>query len=268
MQIQEEPIKELQKLNLKLAASRRIRDDKGLTFFSVTGNQQGGKSTYGMCILSEIYNNDVDEILKHIVMSASDFAKMIMAALEGGYREKCIMWDDMSISGGAATWMTDPKFVKALGGLGDTMAVATKSIILTSPSGDTIKSFRNYQKYTVQIRGGNGKYGRIARGYWLGMSPMGEQYCSSEFEDVYDIRIPFYERYAEKRRQISLATAQEMMKATQNEVANIEKPKPQTIREKVLELKRDLEAGVFGDISFRQLCKTHKINYGYARQLG
>ena len=268
IQIQNEPIKAIKKLNLKLAASRRIRDDNGLTMFSITGNQQGGKTTYGLNVLWEIYEHDVDEILRHVVMSAGDFAKMIMDAIDGGYRERAIMWDDLSVSGSAASWMTDPKFVKALGGLGDTMAVATKSVILSSPSGDMIKAFRNYSKYHVQIRNGSGKYGRVARGYWIGSSPMGEQYCSSEFEDVYDIRIPFYEQYAEKRRNISIKAAQEMMRLTKNEASEELKAKPITIKEKVLELKRDLEAGVFGDISLRQLCKTHKINYGYARQLG
>lgn len=263
--IQNEPVKAIRKLKLNLSASKRIRDDNGLTMFSVTGNQQGGKSSYGMCILSEIYEHDTDEIMRHIVMTAGDFAKMIMDAIDGGYRERAIMWDDMSVSGSAASWMTDPKFVKALGGLGDTMAVATKSVLLTSPSGDTIKAFRNYNKYHVQIRQGSGRYGRVARGYWMGSSPMGEIYCSSEFEDDYDVRVPFYEIYAEKRRNISIQAAKEMMLLTQNKNATDEQEvKPLTIKERVLELKRDLEAGVFGDMSFKKVCKANKINYGTA----
>jgi len=264
IKLQNEPVKAMRRLPLKLCASKRICNDNGLTMFSVTGNQQGGKSSYGMCILSEIYENDVDEILRHIVMTAGDFAKMIMDAIEGGYRERCIMWDDMSVSGSASTWMTDPKFVKALGGLGDTMAVATKSVLLTSPSGDTIKSFRNYSKYNVQIKQGSGKYGRIARGYWIGTSPMGEMYCSAEFDDFYDVRIPFYEQYAEKRRAISIQAAKEMMKLTQQPTQENDIQKPLTIKDRVLELKRDLDAGVFGDMSFKKVCKANKINYGTA----
>lgn len=258
--IQNEPIEDMQKLDLKLAASRHIRDDHGLTFLNVTGNQQSGKSAYGMVILSELYDGDEDKIMDHIVMSARDFVEKINNAINGNYREKCIMWDDMSLSGSAATWMIDPKFVKALGGLGDTLGIATKSVILSSPSGDMIKTFREYQKYLVQIKQGSGKYGRIAFGYWNGKSPMSQRYCSSIFKDIYDTRIPFYERYAKKRREISIQAAQELMRLTQNPESEPEVIKPPTIKEKVFELRRDWKAGIFGDMTFKAVCIANKIN--------
>lgn len=264
IQIQNEPVEALQKLDLKLAASRHIRDDHGLTFFNITGNQQSGKSAYGMLILYELFEGDVDQVMDHIVMSAKDFVEKINNALNGGYREKCLMWDDLSVTGSAATWMTDPKFVIALAGLGDTLGVACKSVILSSPSGNMIKAFRDYQKYLVQIHQGSGKYGRVALGYWNGRSPMQQRYCSSVFKDEYDTRIPFYERYAKKRKEISIRAAQELMKITQAQEESEEKPKPLTIKDRVLELKRDLDAGVYGDMSFKKLCKAHKINYGTA----
>jgi len=258
IQIQNEPVKELKKLSLNLSASRRIRDDNGLTFLSISGNQQGGKSTYGMLILSEIFNNDKDEVLSHIVMSAAEFAKKISDALIGGYREKCIMWDDMSVEGSAMTYMTNPMLVKKLGALGDTLGVATKSIIFTSPSDDMTKAFRNYQKYKIQIVNGRGKYERIARGYWTHRSPMDQIICSREFEDLYDVRVPFYEEYSQKRRDISIKAALDMQNGDEE---NTPKPKKPTIKEKVLELKRDYEAGVFGDITLKALCKANNINY-------
>jgi len=258
IQIQNEPVKELKRLNLKLSASRRVRDDNGLTFLSISGNQQGGKSTYGMLILSEIFNNDKDEVLSHIVMSAAEFAKKISDALIGGYREKCIMWDDMSVEGSAMTYMTNPMLVKKLGALGDTLGVATKSIIFTSPSDDMTKAFRNYQKYKIQIVNGRGKYERIARGYWTHRSPMDQIICSREFEDLYDVRVPFYEEYSQKRRDISIKAALDMQNGDEE---NTPKPKKPTIKEKVLELKRDYEAGVFGDITLKALCKANNINY-------
>lgn len=202
--IQNKPIKELQKKKLSLCASKRIRDDNGLTLISITGKQQGGKSSYGMWILSELYDYNVDEIMKHIVFTMEDFTKLISDAINGGYREKCIMWDDCSIQGGAAKWMVDPRGVMYLAGLGDTLGVATKGLILTSPSGDMIKAFRNYSKYKVVIGNGRHKWDRIARGYWIGKSPMDQRYCSVEFQDNYDTRIPFYERYAQVRKEISL----------------------------------------------------------------
>lgn len=261
IQTQNEPINAMKKLPLKLAASRHIRDDTGLTFYNITGNQQSGKTAFGFHILSELYNYDEETIISQVAMSAKDFAQKISDALEGNFRHRCIMWDDMSVSGSAATWMSDPKFVKALAGLGDTLGVATKSVILTSPSGDMIKAFREYSKYKITIHNGSGKYGRVARGYFFGKSPLDQKYCSSVFEDKYDIRIPFYERYAVMRKEISIKAATELMKLT-NEHNNPEEiPHKLSIKEKVFELRRDWEAGVFQKLPFKTVCKAHNIKY-------
>lgn len=262
IKIQKEPVRQLKKQILNLSASKHIRDDNGLTIYSITGNQQGGKSTYGMWILYEMYNGDVDEILKHIVMSANEFADMIEKAIIEKYRMKCIMWDDMSVDGSAATWMTNPLLVKRLGALGDTLGIATKSLILTSPSGDMIKAFRTYYKYIVQICDGQTKNDRFARGYKIGRSPMDQRNCSRIFEDHYDIRVPFYERYAQKRYDISLRTVLDMKKTKEEAIEKEHKP---TKTERAWELKRDWRAGVFGDISLRKLSiftsKIDKISY-------
>lgn len=265
LEIQNAPIKELKTYDLKLGASKHIRDDNGLTFISINGNQQGGKSSYGMLILWEMYNGDVDEVMRHIVFSIEDFTRLISEALNGGYREKCIMWDDASITGSAGKWTIDPKGVMALAGLGDTLGVATKGLIMTSPSGDMTKAFRNYSKYIAMVSNGQHKYDRIARGYWIGKSPMQQKYCSVVFQDNYDTRIPFYERYATVRKEISLMAVRnlnESLKAT-NDNDNVYKEP--TVKEKVLELRRDMEAGVFGEMAFRDICKANKINYETAR---
>jgi len=267
IEIQNEPIKELTNRKLMLAASRKIRDDNGLTLYSITGNQQGGKSSYGMLILWEMFNGDVEQIMSHIVMSAIDFTNIISAALDGGYREKCIMWDDMSVGGSAATWMTDPLLVKYMSGLGDTLGVATKSLILTSPSGDMIKAFRNYSKYKVVISNGKHKFDRVARGYWIGKSPMDQRYCSAVFEDYYDTRIPWYEIYAQKRKEISLTAVRNMKSLNENNNVAIEKPQKVTIKERGRELYRDWKAGVFGNMTLAAIAKAHKIDYGYIRNV-
>lgn len=267
IQIQNEPVKALKKLDLIYAASRRIRDRNGLTMFSITGTQQSGKSSYAMRILEEIYCGDVDEIMRHIVFSMEDFTKIISDAINGGYREKCVVWDDASVSGGAARWTTDPKMVMYLAGLGDTLGIATKSLILTSPSGDMIKAFRNYAKYKVIISSGRHKYERVANGYWIGKSPMEQRYCQHDFKDTYDTRIPFYERYAQRRKELSLSAVKNLesfIKGDKNP-EEIKKEHKITVKERVGELYRDWKAGVFGDdTTFKSICKAHKINYSTA----
>lgn len=207
---QKKPIKEMRQLPLILNGSKLIRDDIGLTFYSITGNQQSGKSAYGMCILSELYGFNEDAVLNQICMTAKQFTEKIDDALKKKYRHKCIMWDDMSVTGSAANWMTDPKMVMYLAALGDTLAIATKGIIMTSPSGDMTKAFRNYEKYIVQIKEGRSKSYRRARAFFIGKSPMSQFYIQPTFEDEFRVKIPFYERYAKMREELSIKAVRDM----------------------------------------------------------
>ena len=259
---QNAPVKAMNKLEFILRASQRIRKDNGLTLFSIIGKQQSGKSSYGMLILHEVYNGDVDEIMKHIVFSIEDLIKILRAALDGKYRERCIMWDDASVTGMAARWMTDPKLVMYLSGLGDTLGIATKSLILTSPSGDMIKAFRNYPKYKILIGNGRQKYDRVARAYWIGKSPMDQRWCSLEFIDSFDTRVPWYEIYAKKRQEISLRAVQQMetMFSGQQEKENETKIPVVTVQKRAKQLHDDWEDGAFGKLTFKDVCIANGIN--------
>lgn len=258
IQRQRQPIKEMRKLPFKLMGSKHIRDDNGLTFYSVTGNQQSGKSAYGMCLLSELYNHDADAVLNQIVMTAKEFTEKIDDALTRKYRHKCIMWDDASVTGSAAKWMTDPKMVMYLAALGDTLAVATKSIIMTSPSGDMVKAFRNYQKYIVQISMGRHSKDRVAKAYFIGKSPMMQRWCRPVFTDNFNTHIPFYLRYAQKREDLSLQAVKDMKNMFV--VPNEAEPKITKI-ELAKEKYRDWIAGVFGDVTLKQVSKICNISY-------
>lgn len=217
--VQNEPINILKKRDLKLSVSKRIRDDNGLTIITVEGTQQSGKSTYAMRALMDMYGNNKNVILNQIVMSAMGFKDKIQAALSGNYREIAVIWDDQSVEGSASTWMTNPMLVKKLAGLGDTLGIATKAFFMTSPSGDMIKAFRNYNKYKVIINDGRSKYERVARGYKIGKSPMNQRWCSLEFEDYYDIRIPFYSEYSKMRKELSIKSVQEFGKEEHEDIS-------------------------------------------------
>ena len=217
--IQNAPVNDLKKRNLKLSASRRIRNDQGLTIFSIEGLQQTGKTAYSMRILMDLFGNDKDSVLGHMSMNATSFKDMVEAALRGKYREKCIVWDDLSVGGSASKWMVDPMLVMKLAGLGDTLGIATKAFIMTSPSGDMIKAFRNYNKYKVIINPGRHYYERKACGYRIGKSPMNQRWCSLEFEDYYDVRIPFYEEYSVMRHELSIKAVQEFGEKEQEDIS-------------------------------------------------
>ena len=267
IQIQNKPIKEMQKLNLQLAGSRHIRDDSGLTIYSVEGNQQGGKTTYCQNILYELYRGDVDKIMDMTVMGTEGFINKIDDALQNNYRHRCILWDDMSVEGSASLWVDDPKLVRYLAALGDTLGVATKGLLMSSPNGDMIKAFRSYQKYIVMIGAGRHKFDRVARGYFIGKSPMKQRYCSPVFEDEYDIRVPFYERYATKRRELSIDAVKKMRALS---TANAEQITPKKItktdlaQEYVRKFKAGVYKGVFG--TMKDLAKFTNKEHGISYQ--
>ena len=78
-----------------------------------------------------------------------------------------------------------------------------------------------------------------------------------------DTRIPFYEIYAQKRKEISLSAVKNMKKIHQEDVVTTEVKKKVTIKDRALEIIRDWKAGVFGDnVTLLSLAKAHKINYG------
>lgn len=256
------PIKALAKTKLVSNLANIIVKQPGLVGVNIVGNQQTGKSTYALWVMYELYKRNIDEMLKHIVFSMDELTELLLKFQERNEKAICVMWDDASVSGSAGHWVTDPKKVIDLSSLGDTMGTATKGILITSPSGDLIKAFRNYNFYKAEIKIEN-KYKRMAKVYKIWKSPLDQQLIRHQFDDFYDIRSPFYERYAKMRQDLSLQVLKGVIK---NRKGNKEKPevteKKRTIKERVLELRRDFEAGVFGDdTTFKKLCRENNINY-------
>lgn len=207
---QDAPMHALAGTKLNLALSRRIRDGSGLVGASVTGRQQSGKSVYGLLVMYELHQGDIDALLEHTVFSISELTNLISTALETQTRLPAILWDDSSVHGSAMKYNSERKAVELLSALGDTLGIACKGLLLTSPSGDIIKSFRNYNFFSVQIAQGRGKYDRVARGYERGKSPAGQSWIRSSFIDLYDVRVPFYQKYFEKRQALSISVVQNM----------------------------------------------------------
>ena len=210
--IQNAPTRGLTKENLHLGLSRRIAFDKGLSGATIEGMQQTGKSSYAMLTMWELYQHDVDEMFKHIVFSIKDLTELLQGAMNRRERLLCILWDDASVGGSASHYNTDRKLVQYLSALGDTMGIATKGLLMTSPSSDLIKSFRNYGFYKVRIGFGRHEFDRVAMGYKKGTSPYGQNWYGVEFKDTVDIRVPWYDRYYKMREELSLSTLATMDK--------------------------------------------------------
>lgn len=204
--IQTAPTRGLTYDNLRLGLSKRIAFDPGLTGATIQGAQQTGKSAYAMLVMYDLYQGDIEKMFKHIVFSISDLTSLLQNAMQRRERLLCVLWDDASVGGSASHYNTDRKLVQYLSALGDTLGIATKGLLMTSPSGDLIKSFRNYEFYKVRIGFGRHKYDRIAMAYKKGVSPYGQQWYSLEVRDNFDTRLPFYDRYYKMREELSLST--------------------------------------------------------------
>jgi len=209
-QIQNAPIQRLRQANLCLSLSRLIRDKPGLIGANITGAQQSGKSSYALMVMYELFQGDIEQVFKHIVFTVKDLTNLLNNAMQRRERLTCVLWDDSSIQGSAAHYHTNKQMVIYLSAMGDTLGIATKGLLLTSPSGDIIKAFRNYNFYKIQIGFGQHKYDRTAKGYEFGMSPMNQKWGRLAFIDSYDTRLPFYERYYKLREKLSLSVLSDM----------------------------------------------------------
>lgn len=211
--IQQAPVKKAKAGRLNLSLSRLIADSPGLTGASITGGQQTGKSVYAMMVMYELYNHDIEEMFRHIAFSIKDLAILLRNAIIKRDRMICVLWDDSSVHGSASRYNTDRRLVQFLSALGDTMGIAVKGFLMTSPSGDIIKAFRNYNFYKVQTAFGRHKNDRVARGYQKGTSPYGQSWFSLRFEDRFDLTSAhWYNRYYQLREKLSLSTILEMDK--------------------------------------------------------
>lgn len=208
--IQNRPVENLRGVKLNLSLSRLVRDKPGLIGANVTGTQQSGKSVYGLLVMYELYKGNVDEIFKHLVFNVQDLTNLLNEAIQKHERMICVMWDDASVTGAAGMYNVNRRMVQFLSAMGDTMGLATKGLIMTSPSADLIKSFRNYNFYRVNIGLGRQRTERIARGYEFNTSPFGQKWGRAAFVDEYDLRIPFYQRYYELREKLSVNTLKDM----------------------------------------------------------
>lgn len=266
--IQNAPMNELKGKSLKLALSRKIVNDAGLVGAFISGAHQTGKSSYALCVMYELYQGDIEEIFRHIVFTISDLTKLLNNAIKTRTRCKCILWDDSSVHGSASQYNVNRQLVAYLGAMSDTMGIATKSILLTSPSGDIVKTFRNYNFYRVQIGIGRHKYDRIARGYEFGSSPFGQQWGRASFEDSFDVRIPFYERYYKLREQMSLSTLQDMDAFLHRKTPlSDESHHEETEKDRILRVNTDWKNGEYGDVSRREALRKENIDIGYAENL-
>src|SRR5659263_57497 len=156
--IQNKPMEGLRGVPLNLSLSRLIVNKPGLIGCNIVGTQQSGKSAYALMVLYELYKGDVEKVFKHVVFTIKDLTTLLNNALQNHERLLCVLWDDSSVHGSAAQYNTNRRLVQYLSAMGDTLGIATKGILLTSPSGDIIKAFRNYNFYKVQIGLGRHKY--------------------------------------------------------------------------------------------------------------
>jgi hypothetical protein len=193
-----------------------IVNENGFVGAVVSGDRQLGKSMYMLKALSQLYLEDWDKVFAHMFFDMDSLLAYLVKALETDERVPCIALDDAGVHFGAQQYNMNRNMVGHITALLDTIGIITKSILLTVPNRtNLIKSIREGNFYSIEIHQDSGKYGRKAIGYRMHTSPKGQEWITTEFTDLYDVRIPDeqYERYFKLRKQYSAVTVAKLAQA-------------------------------------------------------
>lgn len=180
--------------------------------FIIHGPQRSGKSVYGTMSLYELYNQDEDEMFAHMFFTLDELNEFLIKAVDTGIRCPAIMIDDAGVHMSAASYNTNRNQAIYLSAIMDTIGIICKGLIFTTPNpNNLLKAIRNYEFYRVQISMGRHANDRVAKGYSHTTAPDGRHFwINSEFADNFYVKVPYYERYAEIRRQMSISTLRDM----------------------------------------------------------
>lgn len=212
-------INKLKDKKFHTTAAEIIVKSQKLEGFIIHGAQRSGKSVYGTMILYELYDHDVDEMFRHMFFSMKDLNKFLIEAAKTDERCPAIMVDDAGVHMSANSYNTNRRQAVYLSAVMDTIGIICKGLIFTTPNpNNLLKAIRNYEFYRVQISMGRHTNDRIAKAYSHTTSPDGTHFwINTEYEDKFYVKVPYYERYAEIRKQMSISTLKDMETFLNNE---------------------------------------------------
>lgn len=188
--------------------SQDILNNSDLTGAIVFGGQRSGKSSYGLQVMYDIYQ-DWDIVLDHVLFRLEDVVGYLAKLITEDKVDEVVMWDDAGVYGSSQLYFTKKQLAQYLQALFDTIGSNLKGVILTTPSPENLlKALRGYEFFRIKITHQNQFYRRIGTGYRNVLLPSGTRFIRKTFLDTFDVRIPdeVYARYMVKRKGYLKAT--------------------------------------------------------------
>lgn len=209
--------------NLVLA-NRIIRYyPRGFISGIIEGERGFGKSMYALKVMAQVYKtldtglDDTgawDKALDNMLFSMEDTIKFI----DKNIRENIVIpvWclDDATVHFCSYKYFTHIHEVILVHGLFDTIRTICTGLLLTCPNRNLLlAALRNYDDFKIEIYKDR-EWQRIARGYKIKTSPIGQKRVYKNYEDKYSCYVPnwIFEKYTIKRTHYLKEVNDEMQK--------------------------------------------------------
>lgn len=196
----------------KLTLAYRIlqKHPNGFIGAIIEGERGYGKSSYAIKVMAQVYKtigglSDDDAwnmALDNIIFSMDELAKAITHNVDTDTVTPVWCLDDATVHFSSYKFFTNLYEVIQIHGMFDTIRTAVTGLLLTCPKRDLLlAALRNYDDFKIEIVMNDG-WQRIARGYKIKTTPVGQRRVYKNFEDNYSCYLPddIYQKYMQKRK--------------------------------------------------------------------
>lgn len=225
-----------------LTLSLRILQKYPMGFIGaiIEGERGYGKSTYALKVMAQVYKtlqgcSDEEAwniAIDNMIFSMDELIKKINHNINTDTVTPALCLDDATVHFSSYKFFTNLYEVILIHGMFDTIRTACTGLILTCPKRDLLlAALRNYDDYKIEIYMDH-DWERIARGYKLKTTPIGQKRTYKNFEDNYSCYLPdwVFTKYMEKRKFYLKQTNDELQKILSSKD---EKKKVREIKEKI-----------------------------------
>lgn len=206
----------------------------------IEGERGYGKSSYALKVMAQVYQilEGLDETsswnraIDNMIFSMDAIIKLINYNIENDVVSPAFCLDDATVHFSSYKFFTNLYEVILIHGMFDTIRTACTGLLLTCPKRDLLlAALRNYDDYKIEIYMDR-DWERIARGYKMKTSPIGQRRTYKNFEDNYSCYLPdwVFEKYMAKRKFYLKQTNEELQRILGSKE---EKKKIKTVQEQI-----------------------------------
>jgi hypothetical protein len=236
----------------KLTLAYRImkKHPSGFIGAIIEGERGYGKSSYALKVMAQVYKSleglsDEDawnRALDNVIFSMDDLISVINRNIATDTVTPVWCLDDATVHFSSYKFFTNLYEVILIHGMFDTIRTAVTGLLLTCPKRDLLlAALRNYDDFKIDIVMNDG-WQRIARGYKIKTTPVGQKRIYKNFEDEYSCYLPnwIYDKYMDKRKFFLKQTNDDLQKILAGKGERIRLRETQTLLKKI-GMKKKLE---------------------------